>query len=369
MTAKFINQDLYGELCFLCTHVGTAAAKAMLAAAMVEKVAPKFLSEAITSSGIARKCVQGEVVRLILVRVSLNQPEYLAWLIRVVSDYLASHPAEEVLASVGKSTITGQVLTFGLKGNLASATATAAIQASIETCRLLTGRLRWRRPASKRISFAQYRYNMTTLACTGLGTVVGGSVGAALGTMILPGFGTILGSLVCSCSGGWLPGYLRHQKSPDRYREQHQKELANAPSLCMRITQDDFVELSQRTTDVSVGSITSLSSEEAPCHDADDDGAVNRAASMEDNVFAEDTCLLLRSRQPTAKPSGDTSQEKEVEINVCADGSPFTINAPKCIALAGKLEDLGEVQDWDDVNKRINKHGENEMFLFFSVNK
>ncbi|CCW67446.1 unnamed protein product [Phytomonas sp. Hart1] len=139
----------------------------------------------------------------------------------------------------------------------------------------------------------------------------------------------------------------------------------------MRVTQGGFVELYHHDVNATGLFSSSVDSEEEGRKEKVENmratTPVNCGSSIDNEEGAEDSCLVLRSRQQTAKLHGDHVQEEGDELYPSTGSFSCTTGTSSSIALAGKLEDLGEVYDWEDINDRIGECGENEMILVFSV--
>ncbi|KAG5490510.1 hypothetical protein JKF63_00630 [Porcisia hertigi] len=210
-----ISRHPTAKLTLVGTRLGAKVAKAVMLSLATAKLTPGILGESLISSSTIRSRVQQEAVRLLIVRVSMRTPRQLQWLLHLIGSYTGALSATDALSSLAKHSLLYQVASFGLRGTVASAITTAALQVSFNTCTLLTSNAAFWRNRDSRMSLRQYRYELLTSLYTSFGTVAGGAAGAAVGSMVMPGIGTALGSVFCSVGGGYVPGYLREKGGPD----------------------------------------------------------------------------------------------------------------------------------------------------------
>lgn len=340
------------RLTLIGARVGSAVAESLCAAALTGKLSPQVLGEAIVSSNSVRSHVQTEVLRLVAVRISMQCPTRLEWLVHLVMEYLSSQSGAGAISALGRRTILYHVASFGLRGTVASAVAAAAVQASMQSCHVVTSRVIG--PRANRISLAQYRYNLVSTTASAMGTILGGGIGAAIGTAAMPGFGTALGSVICSLCGGMLPSYWRDSRGPDDRRRRHLKELAAAPPMQMRDGPWDFVEF-YNPTDVeedsyvvlqahpssAVSLSSSVTSLEGTTADCEDSHSASAPVSMRSSLhFTRDTTMPAESAEWTEKSA--------------------------TTRLGGVLEQL-VVREWAEVDERVDTYGEEELVLIFSM--
>lgn len=295
-------------LIFVGTKVGNAALKAACTAAVTGRLTPEILGEALVSSSSMRAHLQAEAVQFVALRVSLRSPRAIAWFVELLSEAAAKGTAagggvggDAALKVLGGRAMRYQITSFGLNGTVASALTALAVQAGMVSCRLVTSNVqpllspaRLRRIAGQRrerrrrreanaitagdsetgraakarlaeaderearrlawenettgMSLAQYRYLITTAALSSAGTVLGSGVGAAVGTCVLPGFGTVVGSIVGSVSVAYLPSYLRSSRGPDDRKKAQVAALKRFEPLLAVDHGDGFVELLESPT-------------------------------------------------------------------------------------------------------------------------
>lgn len=239
-----ISRHQTSRLTLVGTRVGTKVAKTVLMSAAAGKLTPEIVGEALMSSSTVRGHVQREAMRLIVVRVSMQAPRQLQWLVHLIGDYAGGLSATDALSALTKRSLFYQVTSFGMRGSAASAIATAALQLGVTTCTLFTSNAAFWRDRDSRMSLRQYRYELLTSLFTSAGTVAGGAAGAAVGSMVMPGIGTAFGSVLCSVGGGYVPGYMRDKKGPDDRRRQQAVALRRYGALRMCDTPEGAVLMS-----------------------------------------------------------------------------------------------------------------------------
>jgi hypothetical protein len=159
---------------------------------------------AATTAMVSRAQMQS--LGLIALRLPLAQGSRLHQFTTTVAEFTATHT--NCLAEIATMTKTQQLIQVGVQGNIISVLAAAAVQEAIAVAYLYRG---WSTPD-------EFKDNSIAIALAGVGSLAGGVAGAGVGTLIVPGAGTVMGSLLGSFGGAFVPQAVKsrwEQRSSD----------------------------------------------------------------------------------------------------------------------------------------------------------
>ncbi|CAD2213399.1 hypothetical protein AGDE_12894 [Angomonas deanei] len=177
-------------------------------------------------------------------RVCMRSCKRQRWIQRVVNLYLQNNSAQGVVAAVSSNKLFQLAACYGIKGNAASALVSLGINFCFcSTAFVTSNTVQWNK--AKRMSAAQYRYNLATHVYTAAAVVGGAAVGAVVGSVVLPvmGIGAAVGGTIGSFAGNYVPTRLRRNKGPDDLARAYTKKVSEFPTARVVKEEDGFTEL------------------------------------------------------------------------------------------------------------------------------
>ncbi|EKF98410.1 hypothetical protein TCSYLVIO_010691 [Trypanosoma cruzi] len=185
-----------------------------------------LFGEVIASNAALSGRAQVEAFLFVISRASLSSPRLLVRTIERLARLIASCTPGRVGSTsnatswLAKQSLLMQFKTIGLHGSAVSAISATAVQIGFHGCILLKHSF-----TDPDIAAQQFSYDVVTALSSGAASLVGGSCGAVLGALVVPGVGTALGSFIGSFGGGYLPFLLR-RNGPEARRERRRKATA-----------------------------------------------------------------------------------------------------------------------------------------------
>eukprot|EP00744_Colponema_vietnamica_P004116 GILI01006197.1.p1 GENE.GILI01006197.1~~GILI01006197.1.p1 ORF type:complete len:436 (-),score=108.39 GILI01006197.1:247-1554(-) len=200
--------------------MGCSATKALASSMIGSTVLTGALGQELTAAATLTSAAQIQSLGLLALRIPLsaagsvtgNGPAMTKF-IALITEYAAKNAS--ALAEISQMSAASQVATIGVKGSVIGAIATAAVQESIAVAYYCHGGG----------TFSTLQHRSVTIGMSAASAVGGGTVGAAVGCLVLPGVGAALGSLLGGYVGSLIPFYTRG----DGYAHQ-QNEDPNHPS-------------------------------------------------------------------------------------------------------------------------------------------
>ncbi|RNF09134.1 hypothetical protein TraAM80_02393 [Trypanosoma rangeli] len=203
--------------------VGRATLRSVAAVRLAGSYSHLLFGEVIASHAALSGRAQVEAFLFLLSHAPVSLPHKLVWATQLLPRLLAKCAPGNVGSTttatswLAKQSILTQVKTIGIHGSAVSALSSTAVQLGFQGCVLLKRSLKGREVASQ-----QFCYDAVTTLASGAASVVGGSCGAIIGALILPGVGTALGALVGSLGCSFVPYALRRDGPEDRRERMRQ---------------------------------------------------------------------------------------------------------------------------------------------------
>ncbi|RNF09770.1 uncharacterized protein Tco025E_06936 [Trypanosoma conorhini] len=224
---------LYGvvPVSFVAVRVGRATLQSVAAVRLAGSCAHLLFGEVVASNAALTGRAQVEAFLFLLSRVSVSSPQNLVRGVQALGRLLARCAPGTVGSTtattswLAKQSLLMQVKTIGLHGSAVSALASTAVQLGLQGCFLVQ-----RSITDREIAAQQFYYDVVTALQSGAASVAGGSCGAVLGALLLPGLGTALGAFIGSCGCGFLPYFLRRD-GPEERRERERQAAAECRDL------------------------------------------------------------------------------------------------------------------------------------------
>ncbi|CCD16094.1 unnamed protein product [Trypanosoma congolense IL3000] len=227
--------------CFVVLRVGRSAVESIASSRLCLAFSPLLLGEGVASNVTLAGHVQREAFFYIMSHPSICRPVYLAWSVQRVACVIGRcspapvSSAANLTAWLAGQPLLQQVIAIGVHGGLASSVAAAVVQVGGRTFVLL------RRALSdsefSQLTLQQYRHDVFTILVSAGSSVVGGSCGAVLGGLALPGVGTVVGCFVGSLLGGLAP-YKVCGEGPEKEHRRLMEHCCN-PTRPLKVLDDD----------------------------------------------------------------------------------------------------------------------------------
>ncbi|ESL06072.1 hypothetical protein TRSC58_06259 [Trypanosoma rangeli SC58] len=206
--------------------VGRATVRSIAAVRLAGCYSHLLFGKVIASHAALSGRAQAEAFLFILLHVPVYLPRNVVWTTELLARLLARCTPGNVGSTttatswLARQSILTQVKTIGIHGSAVSALSSTAVQLGFHGCVFLKRSFKDRERASQ-----QFCYDAVTTLASGAASVVGGSCGAVLGALILPGVGTALGALVGSLGFSFVPYALRCDGPEDRRERMRQTFL------------------------------------------------------------------------------------------------------------------------------------------------
>lgn len=187
---------------------------------LTQNIASTLLSSQIAATAIAAECTaaatsmtvaqaQLAAEALAVVRVSVANNARMQQVLQLVTDYAAKNPA--ILADFERMSATNTAA-LSFKSNIVGSLVAGAIQEAVAVAYYL---------GSPHADVADLKATTQQVAATTAASLAFSAGGAAVGAVLLPGAGAVLGSLVGGVGGGYITGIVATSLTapdPDRQR-------------------------------------------------------------------------------------------------------------------------------------------------------
>ncbi|ORC90101.1 uncharacterized protein TM35_000091510 [Trypanosoma theileri] len=202
-----------GVMMFILVRGVRLTAQSLASMRLTGVLSPLLLGDAIAGHVALCGRAQMEALLFVSARLAVHSPRCLALLLERAAG------GGGAAAWIARQPLGRQVMAVGLCGTAAPAAATAAVQLSVYAA-ALAARVA-ARPAAAALATRQFCHDATTVVAAGGASIVAGGCGAVIGGLLLPGVGTVLGSLVGSIGGGYLPYLLRSSGPCVEWEQNH----------------------------------------------------------------------------------------------------------------------------------------------------
>lgn len=198
----------------VAVKIGSTVSQAVATSVLAAQVGRAAVATEFSRAASAMTFAQAQVASksLALVRVRIQDGPRVEQLANVVKDFASRNPT--ALADVERMTASGAA-SLALKSNLIAGFVGGALQESIAVAQFV----------SSGDQAAFHRATVTTASQTAASLALGAG-GAALGAVLFPGPGAVLGSLIGSFAGGYLAPVPAQSKPADEDQTGYGEEVA-----------------------------------------------------------------------------------------------------------------------------------------------
>ena len=210
--------------------LGCKVSKSLVSSMVGSSVLTSALGSEIAAAATLTSAAQAQAIGLLALRIPLSVAGRIAGngpttarLIKLINAY-ASRNAHAVAQMAAMSPV-AQVATLGVKGSIIGAIATAAVQESVAVAYYCHGGG----------TFDVLVHQTATIGMGAASTVGGGTIGAAVGCLVMPGLGTAFGSLVGGYLGSMVPFYSRGNGYAHQFNEDPRNPSRKVKTVAARV--------------------------------------------------------------------------------------------------------------------------------------